>query len=1045
MSKIPLVLLIFFFNFYLEGQIFNDSLRLMFQDGLSEQDDITKIVFNEKGDVFGFLQESKNIYIYSSSGKKLSHFKAENFGDYILDFNFSPNGKYLLTIHDQKIIFWETFTNRKLFDLTAINGKIVNDKLQILIQEKDSTNSLVSVVIDENQEVKIFKNSDLSYGSYLLKKNDSKDFFRREIIAVSIDKSIVIKKTVNDGIDEIVLVNKKKRKSWKIGGRQNYDFERVNAISLQPRSNFVLTGGTDGTICCWSVNNGELLFEIQNKINEMYSPVFLKKSERVIQLNIGNIEDAFLFGQPSARHQISIWNVKDGKVSNSFFIDSIIDGGGLEKPDFFIDENDSLIVFSTFDGDEISCKNLFTGEVHSYHIELPVDKYIDFIGPRGGLRKKVVISQGSILCFVGDELFRAKSGNFELITKIKNYTVGDFAEFICFGKVLAISNYNHTIRFFSSFDGKLIDEINYKGGGFFSDMKILKSKDNYLIVKTDNEFTYLKRKSLLTDYISQNLMFRHQMINDSLIKINSANYATSRNPKYDYWNYDFCPEKNIFLKAKPKSIDIKSRKDNSLIYSRISFTYDNYIILLPNSPYYMCSKDASKMLHYVTPSLKVIGFEQLDPIYNRPDIVLDSIGKYFGGADQELIASYRQSWEKRIDRLGLDKEKLGEGEISVPNAEIVGADEIAYENKNGKLKIKVAANDPKYPLRRFNVYINEVPLYGSAGISIASLKKQEWDTTLSVPLSTGENKIQVSVMNELGLENFKYPSYVNYTPAETITAKTYYIGIGVNEFKESNHNLKYCVKDVSDLAKSFGGQNTVVKLFTNEQVTKENIVALKDYLSKTSVNDKVIISCSSHGLLDDSLNFYLAMHDVDFNNPKVRGLKYEELENLLDGIPARQKLLLLDACNSGENDKTDLLKKELKEAEKQKENEDLIAYKGKTKGIIIKLEEENQNKFRKVNELFVNVRNNTGSVIISAAGGQQSALEAIEVDGKIIKNGTFTFSVLEYLNNHNNKKEELTVNKLKKYVEGRVEEITKGKQKPTSRQETMEVDWQLKQ
>ena len=155
MSKIPLVLLIFFFNFYLEGQIFNDSLRLMFQDGLSEQDDITKIVFNEKGDVFGFLQESKNIYIYSSSGKKLSHFKAENFGDYILDFNFSPNGKYLLTIHDQKIIFWETFTNRKLFDLTAINGKIVNDKLQILIQEKDSTNSLVSVVIDENQEVKI--------------------------------------------------------------------------------------------------------------------------------------------------------------------------------------------------------------------------------------------------------------------------------------------------------------------------------------------------------------------------------------------------------------------------------------------------------------------------------------------------------------------------------------------------------------------------------------------------------------------------------------------------------------------------------------------------------------------------------------------------------------------------------------------------------------------------------------------------------------------------------------------------------------------------
>jgi hypothetical protein len=474
------------------------------------------------------------------------------------------------------------------------------------------------------------------------------------------------------------------------------------------------------------------------------------------------------------------------------------------------------------------------------------------------------------------------------------------------------------------------------------------------------------------------------------------------------------------------------------IYERIQLENDNHLIKLSNSPYYMCSKGASKMLHYVTPSLKVIGFEQLDPVYNRPDIVLDSIGKYFEGADQEMIANYRQSWEKRIDRLGLDKEKLGKGEISVPNAEIVGAEDIAYENKDGKLNLKVAANDPKYPLRRFNVFVNEVPLYGSAGISIARLKKRDWDTTLSVPLSTGENKIQVSVMNELGLENFKFPTYVNYTPVEPITVKTYYIGIGVNEFKESNHNLKYCVKDVTDLAKSLGGPNTEVKLFTNAQVTKENILALKDYLNKTSVHDKVIISCSSHGLLDDSLNFYLAMHDVDFKHPQFKGLKYEELESLLDGIPARQKLLLLDACNSGENDKTDVLKQELKQKEKSMNNNQLLAARGE----IIQLVEENKSNFKKMNELFVNVRNNTGSVIISAAGGQESALEAIEVDGKKIENGAFTYSVLECL--EQNKGKELKVNTLKQFTEKRVEEITKGKQKPTSRQETIEIDWKLR-
>jgi hypothetical protein len=509
---------------------------------------------------------------------------------------------------------------------------------------------------------------------------------------------------------------------------------------------------------------------------------------------------------------------------------------------------------------------------------------------------------------------------------------------------------------------------------------------------------------------------------------------------HDIFDVEFSQNGKFIARLnKNNSIILIDVKTNNVIYEYLQLENNNWLVKLPNSPYYMCSKDASKMLHYVTPSLKVIGFEQLDPVYNRPDIVLDSIGKYFGGADQELVASYRQSWEKRIDRLGLEKEKLGKGEIAVPNAEIVGADAIAYENKNGKLDIKVVANDPKYPLRRFNVYVNEVPLYGSAGISIAHLKKQVWDTTVSVPLSMGENKIQVSVMNELGLENFKYPTYVNYSPQNELVAKTYFIGIGVNEFVEQEHNLKYCVKDVQDLAMAFadGKSNVDTLLLTNKEVTRENILKLKELLSKTSVNDKVIISCSSHGLLDDSLNFHLAMHDVDFKNPKARGLKYEELESLLDGIPARQKLLLLDACNSGENDKTEVLKKELEQKQVKMNTAEVFA----ARGAIVKLEEENKSNFKKMNELFVNVRNNTGSVIISAAGGQESALEAIKVDGETIENGAFTFSILEYLNSNKTNSEALTVNKLKQYAEKRVEEITNGKQKPTSRQETMEVDW----
>ena len=119
-------------------------------------------------------------------------------------------------------------------------------------------------------------------------------------------------------------------------------------------------------------------------------------------------------------------------------------------------------------------------------------------------------------------------------------------------------------------------------------------------------------------------------------------------------------------------------------------------------------------------------------------------------------------------------------------------------------------------------------------------------------------------------------------------------------------------------------------------------------------------------------------------------------------------------------------------------NNDLALNDPKKKGEPLEVVNNEIQSFQKMSELFVNGRNNTGSVVISAAGGLQSALEAIEVDGVEIMNGAFTFSVLECLAQNTS---EVKVNDLKHYVEKRVEEITKGKQKPTSRQETMEVDW----
>lgn len=465
------------------------------------------------------------------------------------------------------------------------------------------------------------------------------------------------------------------------------------------------------------------------------------------------------------------------------------------------------------------------------------------------------------------------------------------------------------------------------------------------------------------------------------------------------------------------------------------YLFDNEPFLLLTSGYYKASKNATKKLHYVTDDLKVIGFEQLDPVYNRPDKVLEHISKYMEDVDQGMIEHYRRAWEKRTDQLGLDRALIGTGELAVPEAEILNADDIPYYNTSGTVNLSVSAKDDAYKLLRFNVFVNEVPVFGAAGISMASRSVHQFDSTLTVPLTLGENKIQVSVMNQLGLESYKYPTYVNYEPAETITPKTLFVGIAVDSFIQGNYNLSYCVKDVNDLATTFqNDKNTEMILLKNSDVTRENVLALKQRLLQTSVHDRVIFSCSSHGELDENMDFYLAMHDMDFRNPQARGLAYSELEGLMDSIPARKKLLLLDACNSGLNDQSKKIV--------QKMNDIAAIDPGKRGSELVFFEDDaTNNEFQTMMKLFVNVQNETGITVVSAAGGAEAALEGILVNNKKLENGVFTYAILEYIKLNNG--QPISVNELKKYVENRVEELTNGLQKPTSRQEAMEMDWKI--
>ena len=494
----------------------------------------------------------------------------------------------------------------------------------------------------------------------------------------------------------------------------------------------------------------------------------------------------------------------------------------------------------------------------------------------------------------------------------------------------------------------------------------------------------------------------------------------------------FSPDsRKLLITCEDNTVRLYDMFKHEFVFSFFAVDIADYMLQTP-SGYYQSSSGAARQLHYVTNDLKVISFEQLDVKYNRPDLVLQAMGN----PDTALINTYRNAYYKRIKKLGIDTTSFRDG-YSVPEADFVKREEIAQEQTNEILSLHIKGTDNAYNLDRFNVWVNEVPVYGQRGSSIRKNNSNHFDKTITVKLSQGENRIETSITNINGTESYRMPLIVNYIPAVKQKETTYFMGIGIDKFANAEYDLEYSTKDIRDLAiklKAKYGTNIIIDTLFNENVTVSNVKALKQKLQQTTVNDKVIMSYSGHGLLSNAYDYYLSTYTMNFDNPQENGLPYDELENLLDSIPARKKLLLIDACHSGEVDKEEFQQLEINKS--SLDSNHVVSRGTKMKSTKATSQKIGlKNSFELMQNLFVNVGKNTGATIISAAAGTELALEG----GGNLKNGVFTYCVMEAMDKYPTMK----ISELKKTVGARVVELTKGMQKPTSRNEAIAVDWDV--
>lgn len=582
------------------------------------------------------------------------------------------------------------------------------------------------------------------------------------------------------------------------------------------------------------------------------------------------------------------------------------------------------------------------------------------------------------------------------------------------GKTLAVSSWDHKIRVYNSSDWSLkytleghtnmIMSIDFSVDGRY----LASGAGNNTVSKADNSVIVWDMNTGVEHcrYTGHRGMVQKVIFD----KLSTHVYSTGDDGTIRVWDYTTCEE--VALMA--------------------SVGEDDYVIATPDN-YYMSSKDALGAVSFRI-GKKLYPFEQFDLKLNRPDIISSRLGK----TPQGLINAYEYVYKKRLRKMGFKEDQLGD-DFHLPAVKIETEANV-FTTAEKTFKLTAFANDDKYLLDRLNVYVNDVPIYGLKGFDLKDLKVHSIRKDLEVELVPGKNKIQVSVHNQSGVESLRETYELVYN-GEVEKSDLYLVTIGVSNYENEQFNLKYAAKDARDVLQEISKsehlyKNVKSKILLDAEVTKENIMALSEFLGTAKEDDAVIIFVAGHGLLDENLDYYYATHDIDFDHPSENGVSYDMLESLIAAVKAYQKLLIMDTCHSGELDK--------EEVESSK-NEDVrlgdVEFRAVGAGVRQKEGFGFENAGELMETMFVDVRKGTGATVISSAGGAEFAMESAEW-----KNGLFTYCLLNGLTSKaadENHDGEIHVSELRSYVYDQVTQLSGGKQKPTARAENLSIDYRV--
>jgi WD40 repeat protein len=993
----------------------------------SHSSDIELLEFSRSGKLLASLGENSEIIIWNTKlARLMTTFYIDEF-EIIESMAFSEDEDFLFVKTKHKLFEFDIVKSRLKLILER-DLRRNRRKDYFYDQEKNTELIIKKGTVQKrfkNKKIPIFRCSGNSLDSKLNAFDVSPD--KKNIIAAGDDGKIYLY-NYNLGVG-----------SFRYSGHN----AAVKDVVYSEDGRFFASGGKDRSIIIWNAETFEIESRISSGIYRKNTVIHsLDGSKIFVGDELGYIYSIDVNGSFPTINAKKISEQSINKITYSQYTSS-----------YFISTSDNQLYEKS---DPLNQKHISTQQFTQFPIKhskaILLSKLGAYQKPFGEIQSFSKSPSGEKYAFTGS----GDNPNISVYNRTKNkmvklYKPKNFDDFghVFFLNEQTLVSHSKDSRVFHLWQWKE-KEIHYRTDTFMFAIKdYLKINESELWITTEEngQFIYNIYSRYYTKTLPNNgkKVFMHgdyiaiADLSNAIILYNIKTkkiYHTFRGHSDLVTDISFHPTNNTFVSSSyDGTIKLWDLKERTLVTSIIPFKNEDFIFITKDN-YYLVSKGAINDFgfkyknQYFYPDL-------FDIKYNRPDLVLTALNS----GNKELISAYYQAYKKRLKKLNFTEENLII-DFNLPEVKFKNIMSLSSKSENDFIEILVEANDAKYYLEKINIYLNGVAIYGIEGYNVAAEKTNLFEKKFKIPLSSGKNKIEISAQNEKGIESFKQTfNVINTNPPKG--SNLYLVSIGVSDYQDKNFNLNYAAKDAKDVAKAFkenqSFDNVYTKVYTDAQVTKENLSDVKSFLQQARINDMVIVFVAGHGVLDENFNYYFAAHDMDFFNPILKGIPYELIENLVDNIRALRKLLFIDTCHSGEVEKDEVQKTDkLKEIEKG--SEVIFRHAGS-----VDIEEKDKLGLQSTNELmkslFTDLRKGTGATVISSSGGTEYAME-----GENWNNGLFTYCLLRGLTERAadlNKDKKINISELQNFVQNEVNKISNGTQTPTSRFVNTQLDYRI--